>query len=720
VAQQSAHEDAPPRPSFARGSDTIPLILLVALFVLSAVVYTLLAHQSPIPLLLPDEGVYMQLAQSVAAGDGFEIRGIPVDLNSPLYVYLIAPAWKWASGSDAFADAQTIGAVLLSLTVFPVWLLARRYVGGWVALVPAVLVLSGSWMLTAAGLLTENAGLPLSAAALAATVVALSNPSSRKGTIWGLVAIAFALLAAFARVQLAVLFPVIVLAVAADCARYWSDWRERLMAHRVLAAVSVAITAIGAIAVIASPSGTLGIYERFQGGGAMDDLSNALKDQFTGLLAMSAVLPLVIVAAACARIEAWRDERLGPLLAVTSATVLLFLFQAAWALTTFLEDGLTPWHIQRYTEYALPLLLVTMTVLIVWRRVPARELAIAAGVAVLILLATPGVRDVQEERGLFGIQERVNSVLGTSAGVSLGLVALLLGGIALLAVWRLRERPVAALLVVGLSVFAVFLVQQQVLWPWQKKATNAFRAGLPSSLSWVDDLKPGPVARMLVIDNPNRAEMTQFFNEDIDRTYIPAQGQYFGRRVNGLQCDWSVNTAGVVEWGTVCGPAPTRLLLDNDYSKLTFDDQRVLAQKPGVGRLVAIDATPSSPARLKAVMRVPCQPPIPETEKGGHGRQKPLDPACFNQLGGAFWLQEPGQLVLTFRGGSRPQTLAFADGSRTVTIKPGTETVVRAPLARGSSQFGAQLDWQKAGPGYPELTSAQLVEGDGTRTELLY
>ena len=56
----------------------------------------------------------------------------------------------------------------------------------------------------------------------------------------------------------------------------------------------------------------------------------------------------------------------------------------------------------------------------------------------------------------------------------------------------------------------------------------------------------------------------------------------------------------------------------------------------------------------------------------------------------------------------------------TVTIKPGTETLVRLPVAQGSSQFGAQLDWQKAGAGYPELTSAQLVEGDGKKTELLY
>ena len=56
---------------------------------------------------------------------------------------------------------------------------------------------------------------------------------------------------------------------------------------------------------------------------------------------------------------------------MTGAAVLMFLLESAWALITFLEDGLVPWHIQRYVEYALPPLLVTMTVVVAWRRVAA-------------------------------------------------------------------------------------------------------------------------------------------------------------------------------------------------------------------------------------------------------------------------------------------------------------------------------------------------------------
>ena len=98
-------------------------------------------------------------------------------------------------------------------------------------------------------------------------------------------------------------------------------------------------------------------------------------------------------------------------------------------------------------------------------------------------------------------------------------------------------------------------MQAQILWPWQNRVADSFRAGLPSNLSWIDDEVGGDVARMVLFDNPIRAQSTEFFNYDIKRTYLPA-GQYFGRRVNGLQCPWAPNEAGVIDWGAACGPVP--------------------------------------------------------------------------------------------------------------------------------------------------------------------
>ena len=169
----------------------------------------------------------------------------------------------------------------------------------------------------------------------------------------------------------------------------------------------------------------------------------------------------------------------------------------------------------------MPLLLVAMTVVIVWRRVRVRELAIAGAVATLILLATPGVRDVQEERALFGLQERVNSALGTSGGVSLALVASLLVAVALLVVVRLRERPAVALGVISAATLIVFLIQAQVLRPWQDRTTSGVARALPENVSWIDDAAHGDdVAALLVIGGTRRFELTQFFNPDVRRLYV--------------------------------------------------------------------------------------------------------------------------------------------------------------------------------------------------------
>ncbi len=76
--------------------------------------------------------------------------------------------------------------------------------------------------------------------------------------------------------------------------------------------------------------------------------------------------------------------------------------------------------------------------------------------------------------------------------------------------------------------------------------------------------------------------------------------------------------------------------------------------------------------------------------------------------------------MLRFSGGSRPQRISFANGARVDDIKPGRTTTIRLPIPVGASNFDAQLDWQKAGPGFPALTGAEIVEDDGTKTDLLY
>jgi hypothetical protein len=424
----------------------------------------------------------------------------------------------------------------------------------------------------------------------------------------------------------------------------------------------------------------------------------------------------VLVAAASANSAAWRDERLGPLLSVTWAATVVFLLQSAWALTSFVEGRLVPWHIQRYIEYAIPLLLVAMTVVVAWRRVVLRDLAIAGAVATLVLLAVPGVRNAGEERGVFGIQERVNDVLGSSAGVSLAIVAALLIGCAALTIVRLGARPLAAAVVVSTLVLVVYLVQAQVVWPWQDDTTSSWRAGFPADLSWVDDAAGGDAARFLVIGNSPRGQTTQLFNERIRSLYVP-EAPIAGKLDKGQVCTWKADAEGVVTWGPGCGTNYRRLLLDDDFAKVDFHGQRVLAQQPGIGRLVAL---PEGAERLRSVLRVPCGPKLPVYELGGHSEVKPSARTCSQDLGGVFWLDSPGELLLRFRGGEQPNTITFDNGQRVEQIPARGVRTIRLPIPTGSMSFAAQLGWRGEGPVHPELIGAELVEESGAKTELLY
>ncbi|MCU0314139.1 MAG: hypothetical protein MUC84_08790, partial [Solirubrobacteraceae bacterium] len=213
---------------------TLALALLVLLYVLSAVVITLLGRAQAGPLFSPDEFLYGALAESVAAGEGLSIRGADQEIRAALLVYVLAPAWKAASTVDAYETSKLIGALALSTIVVPVWLAARPYVGQIFALVPAALCVLGAWMVVGGGLMTENLAFPLGTAALVALVAYLRS----ERLAWGLVFLGLAVAASFGRAQLAVLFPIGALAVLADAGVSWPRWREALRAHRVIGGIT--------------------------------------------------------------------------------------------------------------------------------------------------------------------------------------------------------------------------------------------------------------------------------------------------------------------------------------------------------------------------------------------------------------------------------------------------------------------------------------------------
>jgi hypothetical protein len=223
---------------------------------------------------------------------------------------------------------------------------------------------------------------------------------------------------------------------------------------------------------------------------------------------------------------------------------------------------------------------------------------------------------------------------------------------------------------------------------------------------------------MVAAANPVRSVMTQFFNEDVTRVYSPVD-RIAGPPVDAKTCRWRQNAAGVVAWDPACGQPPRRLLLDDDFARITFYDQKVLRTEPGSGRLIELTGPPGQ-ARLKAVLRVPSGPAMPAVERGGHGALEPATRECVPGISGAFWTDEPATLVLRFKGGNRPLRVALDNGARVETLKPNVINTIRVPVPQGASGFTAQLEWDRAGPGLPSLVGAQLTGADGATTDLLY
>ncbi len=664
----------------------------LGLNLLGLAAYLILAHKQALPVVSQDEYNYGRVARSIADGDGMTLMGGAYRLRSSLYLHMIAPAWLGASTTTAYGIAKAIGAVLLCLTMVPTWLLGRELLGARLALIPAALVLAGTWMTTAGLLLTENLAFPMATAALAATVMAVRVPGSR----WGWLALGLSVVASAARLQCVVLVPILLAAILLRAAIARPAGRERLARDLPLLAVLSAVTAVGLVLGLLDP-GVLGAYAgvtEFRP--SPERLLSAIGHQAIGLVAMTAVLPVVLVIAASCRRAAWADDALAPLLCVIWPAALAFIAESAWMISAF-----GAWHVERYVEYAVPLLLIA-TVVIAARRLAAwRDIAVVTlALGLLLLLVAPPVRNAVEERGIYALGLRFDGLLGASAPTALLLTTFLAGAAAVAVMARTEPAARRHLAVTGfaLIVGAILLVQSQAGWAWQLDRGSANRRLHPRDLAWVDHAVDGPVANLIVTAPSSLWLDTSLMNRRIERVYAPAASGQAG--LEGLVCPWAIADSGALEFDPTCGRAPRRFLLADPYGRLTFYDQTVVrASSDGGSRYAGRVATTPGKPRLRAILLIPC------------ARQRRSQ--CAPAMSGQFFLDTPGTLIVRFRGGSTPQTINT--GARIVPVPPGAITTLRIPVPKGAASVGLRLSWR--GPS-PALAGAVLVQGP-LRTPLL-
>lgn len=687
----------------------------------ATLLYIALGRGAPVPQLYPDEQLYSALAHSVAAGDGLAWRGAPVDLKSSLWVYLITPAWLLTDGQvSAYALAKVIAATVGCLVVFPTWFLARRFLPAPLALAAAALAVGGSWMTHAAAVLTENAALPATVASLMALVFALMQPGSR----WGWGALAFAGLAAWARLQLGVLVPVIFISLLAAAAFEGPNaWRVRLSQDRWLTALTGMLSIVGALAVLVDSS-LLGFYGTVSDSLSLSGVPGAIGKELLAFIAMTGFVPFLLVVAVSVDREAWRDADLRALLIVSWIATASIVLVTGMTLPRLF--GVT-WSIQRYVEYSLPLFFVAALCGPLRVRVKTIQLATITLVVSVGFLFQPAIFNIQEQRALFGITHRLGEPLGLSGATSLALACLLCGGVlVLLAILRDRRTISGSGLVTGALVATAFviLVQDQAGWSYQRSQASGWRANFPAQLDWIDRSAPAPVARLVGAVNPFRYAVTDYFNDHVTQVYVPDGAVVPGPAIQGKTCTWKLSSAGVPQFSNGCGPPPRVFLLNDDQAKFTFYNQRVLADNGDSGRVVRVRPEGLAQPRLRALVTPPCSAPIGSADPRT-GKINPPGASCSNAARIQLWLDKPGKVVVRYKGGTGPQILSVQSTENPQTkqhpIDSGTTTDVTIPAGTGAQQILMQGDWEGGAlsPDIPQLESVELVQGDQTQ-QLLY
>jgi hypothetical protein len=700
---RAAEPTASHRGAGAAGALSSPWTWVAGLYLAAAALYLVLALRSPLPVLFPDEFRYSHLARGLADGTGTDWRGEHIGQTAALYVYFITPLWGLLSSSvDAYHASKILGTLVLCAQLIPVWLLARELVGPRLALVPAALSVAGTWMLISAETVTEVLAFPLTTAALCVAVMALRRPGSRLG--W----LAFALLAlaTWARIQVAILVPALLLSLLLDVLRDPSQRRARLRAHRPYLAVATAGLAGLVVIALAAP-GITGDYSGFFSfRPSLDRIFSKTGLQLLELVIVGGFAPVLLAAgAACSR-RAWRDDRTGPLLAVFWPAALATVLQSGFFLA-----GFTPAlsAIDRYVTYALPLALILMTVLIARPALLSRTALTVAGALSLTLLARPAIQMIGEERAAWGIHYRLDHVLGLGIGIGLTLVALaMLWTVGLL---RARETsPARAALVAGAVTLAVFAVQSQAAWWQMTKTGTSFRSIMPADLEWVDHHASGPVALLAVTQNAPQFDDIDFFNRKITQAYAPASG-LLGRKIQGTVCSMRFAVSGELVLGRGCGARPSRFLVNDPSARVTFQQELRSASDPQVGRLVEL--RPSTIPRARSLVVLPCPRRTPGYATASPdivGTDSPI--TCARAMTGALWLDAPARVEVRYRGGRRDQQVEA--GGRHFKLPASKITAIRFGAPKGYSQFVAQADWASS-VGTPRVLSVALTTG-GKRT----
>ena len=476
----------------------------------------------------PDEVRYLIAASSLVEGEGLTLRGQDYGFG-PLLPLVLAAILRVAGSVDAAYDwFKAANALFFALTAVPVYLLARRLVSQWWAVVAAALAVAIPSSISVVTVMTESLSYLTTMWALYAIALALERPSVlRQLAVLGTVAAAV-----LTRTQFGILYVTWVGALAclwllapatrprsrAELVRFWPT------------ALPVVVGALAFVARLASGSSakdTFGAYWELWRG--YDPF--AVAKWFVYHLGDFAVY-LVVVPVAVAPIVLWELGRAGRA-GSRRAAAFVSLFAAAnvSGLLVVAAFTSTPWGYDRlhdrYGFYLVPLWLVAL----VWwlaSGLPRPRVAAAIGaVATLALALILPFAQLANEAGIDTVPGalwvRIEAELA-GPGPASGRLALAIFVVGLLAATFFLPRGIARLalpaaVAVGFAAMSYFAWQRMLDAP----EDLVFAGGLERA--WIDDRVPqdASVTKVYVDTACGSALerhalfLTEFFNSTVDR-----------------------------------------------------------------------------------------------------------------------------------------------------------------------------------------------------------
>jgi Dolichyl-phosphate-mannose-protein mannosyltransferase len=537
TVETAAARAASYREAVAARAEAIPAwVFLAVLVVASAIARFLVIWRSPAPWIFGDELVYSELAKSFAATGHFALREVPGTAGfGVVYPVLVSPAYALFSDvPKAYTVMKAINAVVMSLTAVPVYLIARRLVGRWLALVAAALTLALPSLAYTSAIMTENAFFPVFLFWCWVTIRALDRP-----TIWNqLLAIVTLALAYFTRPQGVVLVPALVgtlvLVSVLDAIAAPPPFRTsfRRAARKYLATWFTLGAAAGAYLVV-----ELGIQGKTWQNAVLGSYSSLTGAKYTvsgvgrwflyqsGELTLSLmvvpVAALILVATVGLRVRSVSRE-LRDFAALAAPVTFLLLLQVAAFSSTFYGNRIQ----ERNMFYLDPLFLIALVVCVGYSL--PWQYRTAAGAAALVAAVLPaavplstflGSQVVTDAFGLLPLLGVLDRKL-----VALAQLDALVAVFALAAALLFFLTPRRFALVLPLFVFVgLAYANKPVYYRTKGASTDSRNGGVQASRDWIDDAVGTTKPEVAALWSGQRTYVTlwdnEFFNRSVGKVY---------------------------------------------------------------------------------------------------------------------------------------------------------------------------------------------------------